>query len=120
MPERKMLDVTTAHLRKQDRHAMEALGAAQNPEGGFPLPHVYEQEFGWYISTGIMYGDSVEEGEDVLREAGFSEEFIKLIVHAHSLDCALVNFDRDGELEPGFDVFDEETDEPTDPATFNL
>jgi hypothetical protein len=120
MPERKMLDVTTAHLRRQDRHVMEALAVEQNAEDGFPRPHVYKQEYGWYISTGIMYGESVEDGENDLREAGFSEEFIKLIVHAHSLDCALVNFDSDGDLEPGFEVFDQETDEPTDPATFRL
>lgn len=120
MAERKMLDVTTAHLRRQDREALEALSAAQNEDGGFPVPHVYKQEFGWYISAGVMYGGEDDEAANTLRDAGFSEEFIAMMVHAQTLDCAIVNFDRDGDVEPGFAVFDEETDEPTDPAAFGF
>ena len=120
MPERKMLDVTTAHLRRQDREVLDELAAVQNDEGGFPVPHVYRQECGWYISAGVMYGGEDDEAANVLRDAGFSEDFIALMAHAQSLDCAIVNFDRDGDVEPGFAVFDEDTDEPTDPATFRL
>lgn len=111
MPMRTMLDVTTGHLKKQDREALQRLADSQKSED-WPTPHVYEQEYGWYISAGVMYGnDSVSDGQEELREAGFSDEFIALMTYAYENDVAIVNFDADGEPEPGFKLFDEITDE---------
>lgn len=110
MPMRTLLDVTTGHLKKQDREALQRLADGQKTEN-WPTPHVYEQEFGWYISAGVMYGDDVAEGQDRLREQGFSEEFIALMTYAQENDVTMVNFDADGEPEPGFKIFDEDTDE---------
>lgn len=110
MPTRTMLDVTTGHLKKQDREALQRLADSQKTEN-WPSPHVYEQEYGWYISAGVMYGDDVAEGQERLREVGFSEEFIALMTYAQENDVAMVNFDADGEPEPGFKIFDEDTDE---------
>lgn len=110
MPTRTMLDVTTGHLKKQDREALQRLADSQKTEN-WPSPHVYEQEYGWYISAGVMYGDDVAEGQERLREVGFSEEFIALMTYAQENDVAMVNFDADGEPEPGFKIFDENTDE---------
>ncbi len=110
MPMRTLLDVTTGHLKKQDREALQRLADTQKKEN-WPSPHVYEQEYGWYISTGVMYGDDVAEGQECLREVGFSEEFIALMTYAQQNDVAMVNFDADGEPEPGFKIFDEDTDE---------
>ncbi len=110
MPKRTMLDVTTGHLKKQDREALQRLADTQKSEN-WPVPHVYEQEYGWYISAGFMYYDDVAEGQERLREEGFSEEFIALMTYAQENDVAMVNFDADGEPEPGFKIFDENTDE---------
>lgn len=110
MPMRTLLDVTTGHLKKQDREALQRLADAQKTEN-WPSPHVYEQEYGWHISAGVMYGDDIAEGQERLREQGFSEDFIALMTYAQENDVAMVTFDADGEPEPGFKIFDEDTDE---------
>jgi hypothetical protein len=110
MPMRTLLDVTTGHLKKQDREALQRLADSQKREN-WPRPHVYEQEYGWYISAGVMYDEDVAEGQGCLREEGFSEEFIALMTYAQENDIAMINFDADGEPEPGFKIFDEDTDE---------
>lgn len=116
MPIRNLLDVTTGHLKKQDREALQHLADTQKTEN-WPSPHVYEQEYGWYVSAGVMYGeDDDKEGQERLREAGFSEEFVALLTYAKENDVAMVNFDADGEPEPGFPLFDENTDELLDDA----
>jgi hypothetical protein len=105
-----MLDVTTGHLKKQDREALQHLADIQKTQE-WPIPHVYQQEYGWYISTGVMYGEQPAEGEDHLRDVGFSEEFIAMMTYAWKNDIAMINFDADGEPEPGFKIFDEHTDQ---------
>jgi hypothetical protein len=110
MPMRTLLDVTTGHLKKQDREALQRIADSQKAEN-WPTPHVYEQEYGWYISAGVMYGDDIVQGQERLRNEGFSEEFIALMTYAQENDVAMVNFDSDGEPEPGFKIFDEYTDE---------
>lgn len=110
MPIKSMLDASTQHLKKQDREALQRLADSQKGEN-WPTPHVYEQEFGWYISAGVMYGDDVADGQERLREEGFSEEFIALMTSAKERDISMVSFDTDAEPEPGFKLFDEETDE---------
>jgi len=110
MPMKTMLDVTTGHLKKQDREALQRLADRQRVDN-WPTPHVYQQQYGWYISAGVMYGNDVADGQEELRLAGFSEEFIALMTHAYENDVAIVNFDADGYQEPGFKLFDEDTDE---------
>lgn len=110
MPIKTMLDASTLHLRKQDRDALQRLAESQKSEN-WPTPHVYEQGYGWYISAGIMYGDNVADGQERLREEGFSEDFIALMTSAKERDIAMVSFDSDAEPEPGFKLFDFETDE---------
>lgn len=115
---RKLLDVTTAHLKKQDREALQHLADTQQTED-WPSPHVYSQEYGWYISAGVMYGEEISEGQDRLRNAGFSDEFIDILTYAKENDVAMVNFDAHAEPEPGFPTFDLYTDEiiPDEDAT---
>lgn len=110
MPVKNMLELSTMHLRKQDVAALEDLFADQ-PEA---TPHVYRTDDGYYVTTGVMFGGTLEDGANRLSDLGFTPEFAALMAHAAQNECGIMSFDNDAEPEPGFPLFDQETDELLD------
>lgn len=116
MPIQNMLELSSEHLRKQDREALELLSDGQ-PSA---TPHVYPTQDGVYVTTGIMFAGSMEEGAERLEALGFTEEFAALMIHAAQQGCAMMHFDNEAEPEPGFPLFGQETDEAIDSSSLGM
>jgi hypothetical protein len=89
---RTFLDLSTAHLTYEDVELIEA--------GAMPMTCM-TYEFGWVVSTAPLIDE--EEREDKvadLHEAGFSETFITLAVHAGKMGTWLLRFDCDEAIDP--------------------
>jgi len=103
---RKMADVSTCHITRDDCLILEANAEAgsdpcfQNSIPAFPL-RVSKYEYGFYVSVPSLE-DSQQAGTlDDLRKdllaAGMSEAFITLIHQAMKERFFAVNLDKDGE-----------------------
>lgn len=89
---RTFLDLSAAHLKYEDVELIEA--------GAMPMTCM-TYEFGWVVSTASLIDE--EEREDRvadLHEAGFSETFITLAVHAGKMGTWLLRFDCDEAIDP--------------------
>lgn len=98
------MDLSTAHLRVRDADLLEGIG---NGEIVGNLPVVMFNTRNGYIVDLRAERTTPEK----LSEFGFSDEFIALIEHARRNDATFVDFDNDADYEPGFSIFDQETDE---------
>jgi len=99
MPVLQTLDVSTAHITNSD---MDLIGYFSDPliDRDFPLrvsPHAY----GW-----VLFLPDAENRPSTTRlvDVGLSPAFCTVIDRAYARGCAFVNFDRDGETEPGLAV----------------
>lgn len=104
------LDVSTGHLRTSDRKLLE--GYLHNGEK-FPGQTliVRPYPYGWMVITsGWDLTRDADDGFEVraqaARDEGFSEEFINLMRRAVEQKTVQLQFDRDGDPEPGFPIFD--------------
>lgn len=109
----KLLDLSTGHLRTSDRKLLE--GYTGHGKEGDQTLIVRPYEYGWQVSTsGWNYKDA-DDGFEVrakaARDEGFSEEFINLMRKGVESDTVMLQFDRDAEPEPGFPIFDWESND---------
>jgi hypothetical protein len=106
MSVRTFLDLSTAHLTNGDVELIEA--------EAMPMTCM-TYEYGWIVSTAsLIDAEDREEYVADLREAGFSETFITLAVHAGKMGAWLLRFDCDEDIDPllpvggyGIDGYDE-------------
>lgn len=98
------MDVSTAHLRVRDAELLEGIVTG---EIVCNVPVVTFSTRNGYIVDLRAERTTPER----LAEFGFSDEFIALIDHARRNDAVFVDFDNDADYEPGFSIFDQETDE---------
>jgi hypothetical protein len=111
MPVQKFFDLSTGHLTDQDRKLLEMYPAKDRPSGMALIAYPYE--YGWTVSTSsVMEPETLEDHLDAIRAEGFSESFIKILMHAAGEKCWMVRFDSDAAHEPGFEVFEWESDAP--------
>src|SRR4051794_38848986 len=98
MPLLPFLDLSTAHLTDGD---VELLRSFSNDDPGF-----MEYEYGWVVSTAVMIsaGEFRESKLKFLRDAGFSETFITIALHAAVNGAWLMRFEMDADIEPGLPV----------------
>jgi hypothetical protein len=86
----KFLDASTGHITYED-----SLKLLEDPVS-FPcrvIPHV----FGWWINVPEMKLWVEEPMADWIREQGYSEGIISMLIFARDNNCWWVNLDRDGE-----------------------
>lgn len=109
MPIVKVLDITTGHLKSTDDKLLH------QHVGDAGIFHCSALPGGWYVSTAGWNSpdadDGIEARSAAARAAGFSEEFIALMVSAVERDVHAIQFDRDGTPEPGFVTFDWENED---------
>jgi hypothetical protein len=89
---RTFLDLSTAHLTHEDVELIQAEAVPMT---------CMTYEYGWIISTAPLIDEEEREQKVAdLHEAGFSEEFITLAVHAGKMGAWLMRFDCDEEIDP--------------------
>ena len=99
---RSYLDLSTGHLRGGDVELLSAIGAREVPDA--PV-EVHLTEHGFVIDLADV--GSAEE----LAEAGFSDDFGRIVQFANGLGSSMIDFDSDAGYEPGFRAFDHVTGE---------
>jgi hypothetical protein len=95
MPLLPFLDLSAAHLTDGD---VELLQTLRHCEPGF-----MGDEYGFVVSTASLISDGDWKLRR-LRDAGFSEIFITIALHAAANGASLMRFDVDAEIEPGLPV----------------
>lgn len=100
---KKMLDLSTAHMSPQDMELVERYAGAGRVVS---LPRLYPHTYGAFLFT-CSDPYSVECAVKALREAGFSEAFIRI----YEMGCSdgeivAINFDGDADQFEGLEVFE--------------
>lgn len=117
MPILKFLDLSTAHITSKDAKLLKKYTAAEGHPPGSALI-AYPYEYGWTVSTSGMLNDKADREECLagMREEGFSEHFVNMMVYAADNETQMVRLDRDGDCEPGLPTFDWEKGDEMTPA----
>ena len=97
-----MVTVSTAHLTAGDNALLERLAGDRTESGGTDVHkwrevalhagHVVPMEGGWLLR---IYVDGAEEGDQEMRDAGFSEAFVGLIAFWRERNVGWVRLDQD-------------------------
>ena len=95
----KFLDASTGHMTYED-----SLKLLDDPIA-FPCP-VIPHDYGWWINVPGVKLWREEPIADQIREQGYSEDFISMLVFARDNCCWWVNLDCDGEFVEGLKNFD--------------
>jgi len=107
----KALDISTGNMKSTDAKILEGYRVdpqgRKRPKGGTLIVDPIGN-WGWTISTS-GWGEDTSERIQELREEGFSEEFINIMLYAYENDLDGVRFDCDADPEPGFPFFDWES-----------
>jgi hypothetical protein len=116
MPIQKLLDLSTGHLSRKDIELLKDYKAEDNSSDKALI--AYPFAYGWTVSTsGMLNSEDRFERIDEMRQEGFSEYFVAVMVHAAELGAVIVRFDRDAEYEPGLARFEDGADEPVAEAS---
>lgn len=97
---KRVLDINTGHLRPRDIEKLNEI-----LEFGKPPFRIHEYEYGFVVAVGTMYGNT-DDAIVRIKEIGLSDEFVRLMQHAHANEAMLIQFDTDADIEPGFPIFD--------------
>ena len=84
----KYLDLSTAHMTEADSKLLE--------NNGLPF-RVLSDEYGFFVTAS-------NTGNEELKEAGFSDDFLALCEYAFKKDCLSINLDRDAQEIDGLHV----------------
>lgn len=99
LPVGKFLDVSTAHITAKDYELLDIDFDAKQPAAIV----FRKDDHGFFVH---VPHDDVEEYEQELREAGYSEEFTKLIQLARAEGASLLCVDADGSVSDKLPHFD--------------
>ena len=55
-----------------------------------------------------MYDTGEVNISEHLRKAGYSDNFVKIVEYAIEKNCVFINFDRDAEQHPDFEIYENE------------
>ena len=93
------LDASTGHITYED-----SLKLLDDPTS---LPcRVIPHEFGWWINVPEKKLWIEELIADEIREQGYSEGLISMLIFARDNCCCWVNVDSDGDFVEGLKIFD--------------
>ena len=104
MPIEKILDLGTCHLTATDARLLGEYDVERPPSLTLIA---YPYEYGWTVSTsGLSDPDMAPDFEKGAHAEGFSETFLAILRSAAGMGAVMVRFDRDGDEEPGFPIFE--------------
>lgn len=86
MPVCKYLDLSTAHITKEDSLRIRDLAR----------PRVIAHEYGWWIHVPSDPAD-VADMVEAIRDADMSDDFLAMMHEARNLGCAWINLDQDAD-----------------------
>lgn len=124
-----IFDTSTGHLKPSDHGLLDRFkGDGNTPLLGAPVICYGIDEYGWMVRTdgGRKSNGSEEALEEWradkvarMKDAGLSDEFVALMLHAWENDAVFLSLDRDAEPTPGFPLFDAVTGEMVDDGEDN-
>ena len=89
------LDISTAHITKQDRSTL--IEMTENS-----WISVIQHEFGHFVRVPVEWDEAVMN----IADQNLSEAFMAIMTYAHYYGCNFVNFDGDGQILSRFEQFD--------------
>lgn len=97
----KLLEISTGHISFNDAKLLNKLS---KKDEDIYLITVSSNGYGYYVS---FTADMIEEKEEVenLLKAGFSREFINILLKAHENECYKILFDRDVQISTELSTF---------------
>jgi hypothetical protein len=96
---RRMIDLSTAHIEKNDMRVFGMLGNMK--------PRAVSHEYGLIVFVNSD-PNSLDEAVACMKAEGVSDAFIAIYAAAAKMggDVMAINFDRDGEIQEGLPTFD--------------
>lgn len=96
---RRMIDLSTAHIEKDDMRVFGMLGNMK--------PRAVSHEYGLIVFVNSD-PNSLDEAVACMKAEGVSDAFIAIYAAAAKMggDVMAINFDRDGEIQEGLPTFD--------------
>lgn len=97
LPQRTFLDISTAHITQNDSELLTEL--AHSDDSNLPLT-IIDQNYGHIV---VVHKDVVKQGLQSIRNKGFSDSFIKLVVYVTKSKHNGIWLDQDGDTVDEFE-----------------
>jgi hypothetical protein len=102
LPSFKVIDLSTAHITKEDNEILLAtVGAVAEAHPQVVLQH----GFGYFVSTWHNGKDNPENFEEALLKLGHSPSYVNLVMLAHRAGAKWLCLDCDAEAIDGLPVY---------------